>query len=190
MNSNYKEDVASSLAVLREGGLLLYPTDTIWGLGCDATNEEAVKKIFELKKRSESKSLLVLLESPHKLRQYVAEVPELAYDMIELSESPLTLILDGAKNLANSVVATDGSVGIRIVKEPFLQELLRQLKKPLISTSANISGEPAPAIFSQIKESIKTQVDYVVQYRQEDSTVRPSSHIIKLGVGGEVKVLR
>jgi L-threonylcarbamoyladenylate synthase len=170
--------------------LILYPTDTIWGIGCDATNEEAVAKIFKLKKREDSKSMIILLDSEARLPSYIREVPEVAWDLIECADTPLTIIYDGAKNLAKNVVAEDGSIGIRITKDEFCKRLIEKFRKPIVSTSANISGNDAPASFSDIDEDIINGVDYVVNLRQEELSKSSPSAIIKLGVGGEVKIIR
>lgn len=185
-----KEDLKKALDTLRSGGLILYPTDTIWGIGCDATNEEAVQKVFALKHRDDAKSLLLLVENAGRLASYMEQVPDLAWDIMEMSEKPISIIYDNAKNLAPSVIAEDGSVGIRVCEEPFVKALLQQFKKPIVSTSANISGEISPQLFSEISEQIKSDVDYIVVYRQEDTTRAVSSSIIKLGVDGSVKVIR
>ncbi len=185
-----REDLQNALATLREGGLILYPTDTVWGIGCDATNEEAVQKVFTLKQRSDAKSLLLLVENAGRLPSYIEEMPDLAWDLIEMSEKPLSIIYDKAKNLAPSVIAEDGSVGIRVCEEPFVKALLQQFKKPIVSTSANISGQPTPAIFAEISEEIKSGVEYCVQYRQEDTQSVKSSSILKLGNSGEIKIIR
>ncbi|MDX9881487.1 MAG: L-threonylcarbamoyladenylate synthase [Prolixibacteraceae bacterium] len=179
-----------ALDALQKGGIILYPTDTIWGIGCDATNEAAVQRIFRIKKREDSKSMLVLMENANLLERYVEEIPEVAYDLIELSEKPVTIIYDGAKNLAKNLIASDGSIGIRITSENFTRQLIRQFKKPVVSTSANVSGGPSPVCFSEISEEIKSAVDYIVRYRQDDHTPAVPSSIIKLGSGGEVKIIR
>lgn len=176
--------------MLVSGGLILYPTDTIWGIGCDATNEEAVHRVYELKRRVDSKALITLLDNPVKLDYYIDEVPSLAWDLIELSEKPLTIIYDGARNVAPNLMAEDGSLAIRITKEKFSQELCKRFRKALVSTSANISGEPAPANFDDISEEIKQGVDYIVKYRQDDTSKSKASSIIKLGKTGEVKIIR
>lgn len=175
---------------MQAGGVILYPTDTIWGLGCDATNEEAVKRVYEVKKRVDSKALIVLIDRDVKLQFYVDEVPEIAYDLIEYSDKPLTIIYDGARNLASNLLADDGSVGIRITKEEFSSKLCERFKKAIVSTSANISGEPAPANFDEISDEVKNAVDYIVQYRQDDLHKSKPSGIIKLGRNCEVKVIR
>ncbi|MFV0366126.1 MAG: L-threonylcarbamoyladenylate synthase [Mangrovibacterium sp.] len=185
-----KNDIIKALDVLHNGGVILYPTDTIWGIGCDATNAEAVKRVYEIKKRADSKSMLVLMENINLIDRYVGEVPEIAYDLIELSEKPVTIIYDGAKNLASNLIAEDGSVGIRISSEPFTQQLIQRFRKPIVSTSANISGEASAAFFEEISEEIKSAVDYIVGYRQDDKTPSTPSSIIKLGCSGQIKVIR
>ena len=172
------------------GGLILYPTDTIWGIGCDATNEEAVRRVYELKRRSDHKAMLLLMDSSAKLNYYVQEVPDVAWDLIELADSPLTVIYNGARNVAPNLLAADGSVGIRITQEEFSHKLCERFRKPLVSTSANVSGDPSPANFSEISETIKAGVDYIVRYRQDDLSKAAPSHIIKLGAGGLVKLIR
>jgi len=183
------EAIKKALEVLRSGGVILYPTDTIWGIGCDATNDEAINRIYEIKKRNDQKSMLVLLDSVAKLDRYVSDVPELAYDLIEMSEKPLTIIYEKSKNLSSNVSKTDDTIGIRITQEAFSKRLIEQFKRPIISTSANVSGEASPACFSDISEEIKSAVDYVVDYRQEDEEATPSS-IIMLGNNSSIKVIR
>lgn len=184
------EDVKAALAVLQKGGVILYPTDTIWGLGCDAGNEDAVRRIYNIKNRIDSKSMLVLMENAALLERYVDEVPEIAYDLIELSDKPLTIIYDGAKNLAKNLIAEDGSIGIRLTTEAFSSDLIRRFKRPIVSTSANISGKPSPACFDEIDQEIIDAVDYVVNYRQDDTQKAVPSSIMKLGRGGEIKIIR
>lgn len=184
------EDIKEACRVMQEGGVILYPTDTVWGLGCDATNEEAVRKVYEIKKRMDSKALLVLVDSPVKVDFYVDEIPSVAWDLIELTTKPLTIVYSGARNLASNLLAEDGSVGIRVTGEEFSKKLCQRFRKAIVSTSANISGEPSPAIFEEISEEIKSQVDYIVKYRQDDTQRAKSSSIIKLGKGGQVKVIR
>lgn len=184
------DDIKSALAVLQKGGVILYPTDTIWGIGCDACNEEAVKRVYEIKNRADSKSMLVLMENAALLDRYVDEVPEIAFDLIELTDKPLTIVYDGAKNLARNLVAEDGSIGIRITTEAFSSELIRRFKRPIVSTSANRSGNPSPSCFDEIKQEIIDSVDYVVKFRQDDTHKAAPSGIIKLGRGGEIKVIR
>lgn len=184
------EDIKKACEVLRVGGLILYPTDTIWGIGCDATNEEAVKKVYELKKRSDNKAMLVLTDSPVKLETYVSEIPDIAWDLIEVADKPLTIIYSNAKNLAKNLLGEDGSVGIRVTNEEFSRRLCESFRKPLVSTSANVSGEPSPANFSEISEEVKNGVDYIVGYRQDDTQKASPSNIIKLGAGGLVQIIR
>ena len=175
---------------MRNGGIILYPTDTIWGIGCDATNEEAVKKIFALKQRDDSKSMLLLLDNPVKLQHYVADIPEIAWDLIELTDKPLTIIYEGARNLAPALIASDGTVGIRITDELFSRELCKQYRKPIVSTSANISGTPSPSRFSHISREIKEGVDYVVTHRQKEQVDAKSSSIIRLSRNGSIQIIR
>ena len=184
------EDIKKACEVLSAGGIILYPTDTIWGIGCDATNEKAVQRVYELKRRSDNKAMLVLLDSDAKLDRYVSDVPDIAWDLIRLADKPLTIIYSNAKNLAPNLLAEDGSVGIRVTNEEFSQKLCERFRRPLVSTSANVSGEPSPANFGEISETIKKGVDYIVGYRQEDKTPAEPSHIIKLGAGGLVRVIR
>ncbi|MDD4799704.1 MAG: L-threonylcarbamoyladenylate synthase [Proteiniphilum sp.] len=185
-----QEDIRKACDVLRNGGIILYPTDTIWGIGCDATNEEAVKRIYDLKQRDDSKSMLVLLDNPVKLQYYVADVPEITWDLIELTDRPLTIIYEGARNLAHNLIAADGSVGIRITEEFFSRELCKQFRKPIVSTSANISGAPTPSRFTQIAREIKEGVDYVVACRQQEQTETKPSGIIRLGRNGTIQIIR
>ncbi|MGL5785262.1 MAG: L-threonylcarbamoyladenylate synthase [Bacteroidales bacterium] len=184
------EEIKKACEVMQAGGVILYPTDTIWGLGCDATNEEAVKRVYEIKKRIDSKALIVLIDRDVKLQFYVDEVPEIAYDLIEYSDKPLTIIYDGARNLASNLMAEDGSIGIRITKEEFSSKLCERFKKAIVSTSANISGQPSPANFDEISDEVKGMVDYIVDYRQNDLSKSKPSGIIKLGKNCEVKVIR
>lgn len=184
------EDIKKACDIMAAGGIILYPTDTIWGIGCDATNEEAVRKVYELKKRTDNKAMLVLLDSDAKLDRYVSEVPSVAWDLIDVADKPLTIIYSGAKNLAPNLLGEDGSVGIRITNEEFSRRLCERFRKPLVSTSANISGQPSPANFSEISDEIKAGVDYIVNYRQDDMSKAAPSNIIKLGAGGLVKVIR
>lgn len=175
---------------MRNGGIILYPTDTIWGIGCDATNEEAVKRIFQLKQREDTKSMLVLMDNPAKLQTYISEVPDIAWDLIELTDKPLTIIYDGAKNLAPNLIAEDGSIGIRITDEAFSKELCRRFGKPIVSTSANISGNPSPSNFFEIDDEIKNAVDYIVEFRRKDRSKAAPSGIIKLEKDGSIRIIR
>ena len=175
---------------MREGGVILYPTDTNWGIGCDATNEDAVRRVYEIKQRQDSKAMLVLVDSSVKVDFYVRDVPEVAWDLIDLADKPLTIIYSGARNLAANLLAEDGSVGIRVTNEDFSKRLCQQFRKAIVSTSANISGPPAPIIFSEICADGMSEVDYIVGYRQEDlSNPKPSS-FSKLDNGGVIKIIR
>jgi len=175
---------------MRNGGVILYPTDTVWGIGCDATNEAAVRRVFEIKKRADAKALLVLVDSTAKIEGYVSEVPDMAWELIELNTKPLTIIYPGAKNLAPNLLAEDGSVGIRVTAEAFSKQLCFQFRKPVVSTSANISGEPAPSNFSQISDEIRQAVDYVVDFRQNETDEPQPSSIIWLGKGNVIRIIR
>jgi len=185
-----QEEIKKTVEVLRAGGVILYPTDTVWGLGCDATDEKAVNRIFEIKRRIDAKAMLVLIDTPAKLQGYVDEVPDMAWDLIEFSEKPLTIIYPQAKNLASNLVAEDKSIGIRVTKEAFSKQLCAQFRKPIVSTSANISGNTTPLNFSQISNEIKSAVDYVVNFRQDDSSKSVPSSIIKLGKGNLFQLIR
>lgn len=186
-----QEEINKARDVLNRGGVILYPTDTIWGLGCDATNSQAVEKIYAIKKRVENKAMIVLLDSPGQLDYYVREVPPLAWDLIELSDKPVSIIYQGAKNLAPNIIAKDGSIAIRISKERFSQALCKAFRKAIVSTSANLSEKPAPACFNEISDEIRSAVDHVVDFRRNEPAgkVKPSS-IISLGTGGEIKIIR
>ena len=184
-----KEEVRKACEILKNGGIILYPTDTIWGIGCDATNELAVKRIYELKHREDSKAMLVLLDDVGKLASYV-EVPDVAYELLEVNDKPMTIIYPNAKNLAKNLIAPDRTIGIRITSEAFTKALLYRFRKPIVSTSANISGEPSPKCFAEISDAVKSVVDYVVDFRQEETSNPAPSSIIKLGVGGEIQIIR
>ena len=175
---------------MREGGVILYPTDTIWGIGCDATNEDAVRRVYEIKQRQDSKAMLVLVDSSVKVDFYVRDVPEVAWDLIDLADKPLTIIYSGARNLAANLLAEDGSVDIRVTNEDFSKRLCQQFRKAIVSTSANISGQPSPKNFSEISEEVKSAVDYIVGYRQEEMSNPKPSSIIKLDKGGVIKIIR
>ena len=187
-----REDLHRAVEVLRAGGVIVYPTDTVWGIGCDATNEAAVWRVYELKHRADTKSMLVLLDGAGKLQGYVEQVPSVAWDLLETSEGqrPLTIIYPGAKNLAPNLIAEDGSIGIRITSEPFSRALCEQLRRPVVSTSANISGEPTAKNFSQISQAVLDAADYVCLYRRDDEEEKRPSSIIKLGVNNEVEIIR
>lgn len=185
-----REEVNKALEVLKNGGVILYPTDTVWGLGCDATNELAVAKVNEIKGRSADKSLIILLDNENKLQSYVNEIPEVAYELIEYAEHPMTIVFSNAKNLAKNVINLDGTIGIRVVKHEFCEQLLQRFRKPIVSTSANLSGDPTPKFFDEISEEIKDAVDYIVDFEQENRTAKKPSTIIKLGPSGQFEFIR
>jgi L-threonylcarbamoyladenylate synthase len=186
----FEEDIKESLAVLKNGGIILYPTDTIWGLGCDATNSAAVEKIFRIKSRSENKSLLILVSNEQMVDRYVREVPEITYELTSVTDTPLTIIYPNGKNLAQGVCAEDGSVGIRICHDDFCNELISRFRKPIVSTSANFSGNPTPGNFSEIDKSVIDMVDFVVLYRQDDRRKQSASPVIKIEQNGTFKIIR
>ena len=186
-----KEILDKTLEVLKAGGVILYPTDTVWGLGCDACNEQAVKKVFEIKRRSEAKSLVLLASDLDMVAKYVKQIPSVAIDLVEVNDAPMTIIYPEGQYLAPSTMAADGSVGIRIpYGEHFCKELVKRFRRPIVSTSANISGEPTPEKFSDISEEIKAAVDYVVPRCMESDSTGKSSQIIKVGLKGEVAIIR
>ncbi len=185
-----KEDIQNCLNTLREGGIILYPTDTVWGIGCDANNPQAIQKIYDLKGRTSSKALITLVGSEVMLERTVLNMPEIAWDLIESTNRPLTLIYDEVKGIAPNAIAEDGSCGIRLAKDTFCQQLIQRLGKPIISTSANVSGEETPKDFRSISDTILNGVDFVVNYRQNEATSQKSSNIIKLKNNGEIKIIR
>lgn len=186
----YRDDIRQAVEVMNKGGIILYPTDTIWGIGCDATNPEAVKRVYDIKRRNDAKALITLIDSEAKLEAYVTNVPEVAWQLIEVAERPLTIIYDGARNLAPNLLAEDGSAGIRITREEFSKNLCMRMRRAIVSTSANISGEPSPKCFADISPDIINAVDYVCTSRRNEDKNPPASNIIKLGARGEVKVIR
>lgn len=186
----YREDIRKAVEVMNRGGVILYPTDTIWGIGCDATNSEAVRRVYEIKRRADSKALITLVDSDVKVQFYVREVPDVAWDLIELAEKPLTVIYDGARNLAPELLAEDGSAAIRVTREAFSRELCMRMKRAVVSTSANVSGSPAPRCFADIAPEIRETVDYVCTSRRDERQNPPASAIVKLGYGGEVRIIR
>ncbi|MCD7710493.1 MAG: threonylcarbamoyl-AMP synthase [Porphyromonadaceae bacterium] len=183
-------DIKKACEIMTQGGVILYPTDTIWGIGCDATNPEAVKRIYEIKHRIDSKAMIVLVDSMAKVDFYVREIPDTAWNLIEVADKPLTIIYPNGRNLAENVLAEDGSIGIRITQENFSKRLCQQFRKAIVSTSANISGQPAPTHFKEISEEIKSAVDYIVTYRQDDNSCAAPSSVIWLGKDGSLKILR
>lgn len=185
-----QNDIKAALEVLRNGGLILYPTDTVWGIGCDGTNPNAVDRLLKLKQRTKNKNMLVLIENPNLLNIYLEDVPEIAWDLIEVADKPLTIVYPNAKNIAPNLLAADGSIGIRVVKHTFCERLLQAFRKPIVSTSANISGQPYPKSFDEIIPEIVKGVDLVVPQIYEEIKKPMPSGIIKLGLTGEVKVIR
>lgn len=175
---------------MKQGGVILYPTDTVWGIGCDATNAEAVAKVYKIKKRDDSKALICLVDSDARLQRYVRNVPNVAWDILDIAIKPTTIILDGAINLAPNLIAEDGSIALRITKEPFSHELCYRFQKPLVSTSANISGEPAAANYNDISQELLDAVDYVCFSRRQEHKPHTPSSIIKLKEDGEVTIIR
>lgn len=188
-----EEDIRRAVETLRQGGVILYPTDTVWGIGCDATNAEAVKRVYEIKQRDDSKALICLVDSDARMQRYVRQVPDVAWQLIDSLQDggkPTTLILDRAVNLAPNLIADDGSIGIRITQEPFSKELCYRFQKALVSTSANISGEPAAQNYCDIDPRIVEAVDYVCWSRRQEHKPHTPSSIIKLGLDGEVTIIR
>jgi L-threonylcarbamoyladenylate synthase len=185
-----EEDIRNAVEVLKKGGVILYPTDTVWGIGCDATNAEAVAKVYAIKKRDDSKALICLVDSDARLQRYVRNVPNIAWDLLDAAVKPTTVILDGAVNLAPNLIAEDGSIALRITKEEFSKALCYRFQKALVSTSANISGEPAAQNYRDISEELLNAVDYVCWSRRNEHKPHTPSSIIKLGPSGEVKVIR
>ncbi|MEZ4779587.1 MAG: L-threonylcarbamoyladenylate synthase [Flavobacteriaceae bacterium] len=183
------EEIEKALTILKRGGIILYPTDTVWGIGCDATHADAIDAIFSLKKRAESKSMICLVSDFKMLNQYVEEVPEVAYDILKYAVNPTTIIYDNPIRVAENLVADDNSLAIRVVQDDFCKKLIQKLKRPLVSTSANISGEKTPSNFKEISSLILEGVDYVVNLHQNKKSVKPSS-IIKLKNDGTVTVIR
>lgn len=183
-------DLNKAVETLKRGGIILYPTDTVWGIGCDATNPDAVKKVYDIKHRSDSKALITLVPNEAWIERYVKEVPEIAWELIEAAVDPLTIIYDEGKNLAANLLASDGSIGIRVTRDRFCQALCNALKKPIVSTSANISGSTTPSLYSEISGDIINAVDYVVQWRRTNSSPHKPSGVIKISKGGVFKILR
>lgn len=185
-----REIISKVVEVLNQGGIILYPTDTVWGLGCDATNSAAVRRIYEIKRRADSKSMLCLTDAIGRVDYYFDRVPEIAWDLWEVADKPLTLILPRARNIAPELVAEDGTMGLRITHEKVSNAICARLKRPLVSTSANISGQPTAQCFADISEEIKKAVDYIVPLRQDEKENPQPSGIIKVGDGGLIQVIR
>jgi L-threonylcarbamoyladenylate synthase len=186
----FDNDIIQSLETLRRGGLILYPTDTIWGIGCDATNPEAVKKIFLLKQRSESKSMIVLLADQKDINRYTSHPEPFITEYLKKTAKPTTIIYEGALGLAENLMSEDGSIAIRIVREEFCRHLIKRFRKPIVSTSANISGHDTPQNFAGISERIKQGVDYIVKYRQNDNQMAKASSMIRFGKSGIPIIIR
>ena len=185
-----EEDIKKAVEVLKNGGVILYPTDPVWGIGCDATNAEAVAKVYAIKKRDDSKALICLVDSDARLQRYVRQVPNIAWDLIDAAVKPTTVILDGAVNLAPNLVADDGSIALRITNEPFSRQLCYRFQKAIVSTSANISGEPAAQNYQDISQELLDSVDYVCFSRRNEHKPHTPSSIVKLGPTGEVTIIR
>ena len=190
MTPDFQQDIDQCLSTLYRGGLILYPTDTIWGIGCDATNEEAVNKIYELKKRPSHKSMIILLAEERDVLQYVANPDLRVFDYLQTIHKPTTVIYEAAVGLPSNLIQDDGTIAIRLVQDTFCRHLVKRLRKPLVSTSANVSGEPAPQLFKDIPDEIKQSVDYIVQYRQNDETPASPSAVIKWNKNGTATVIR
>lgn len=190
MANRIEEEIKKTVKILQQGGVILYPTDTIWGLGCDATNEKAVTRVYEIKKRTDTKAMLILVDDTSKILNYVEEVPEMAWQLVELTTKPLTIIYPKAKNLPYNLVAEDESIGIRVTDEEFSKKLCAQFGKPIVSTSANISGKATPLNFSEISDEIKSAVDYIVKYRQKETLKPKPSSIIKIEKGNVIQIIR
>lgn len=182
-------EVHNAYEIIKNGGIILYPTDTVWGIGCDATNEDAIKKIYALKQREETKSMIVLTNGERMIHNIFKEIPEVAWQILDLSEKPTTLILDNPRNIAKNIIAEDNTLGVRMVSEPFCFKLMERMKKPLVSTSANISGMFTPKTFKEISPEILKGVDYVVNL-QHDKVCKNPSTIIKIGLDSQVKIIR
>lgn len=188
--TNLQAEVKKTLDVLTQGGVILYPTDTIWGIGCDATNAKAIEKIYSIKNRSAEKNFIVLLDNASRLASYVDEIPETAWSLIEFATKPLTIIYEKAKNLPKELLSKDGSIAIRIVNDEFCQMLIARLKKPLVSTSANISEQASPASYSDISDEVRNKVDYIVDWKRDELSKNKPSTIISLKTNGQIKIIR
>jgi L-threonylcarbamoyladenylate synthase len=189
LRDDFEKEVKKTVEVLSNGGVILYPTDTVWGLGCDATNDQAIERIYKIKKRQAEKSMIVLLDDEKKLVKYIKEIPDQAWNLIEFSTKPLTIIYDQAVNVSRKIIADDGSLGIRITRDAFCKEIVRRLRNPVVSTSANISNEPAPNSYNEISDEVLNAVDYVVNLRRQNADQKPST-IIKLGTRGNIQIIR
>ena len=187
---DYSEDIKTAVEVMKRGGVILYPTDTVWGIGCDATNKDAVARIYDIKRRKESKAMICLVDSDNRLQRYVKNVPEVAWDVLTLASQPTTVILDDACALADNLIPEDGSIAVRITQEEFSKELCYRMQKPIVSTSANISGQPAAQNYRDISDEILQAVDYVCKSRRNEHKPHKPSSIIRIRKDGEVKIIR
>jgi L-threonylcarbamoyladenylate synthase len=185
-----KEDLKNALDTLKKGGLILYPTDTIWGVGCDATNTKAVERIYQIKKRIDSKSMLMLVDEAWRIADYINEVPDIVLQLIEVTDKPLTIIYTGAKGISPRLISEDGTIGIRVTSDEFCKKLIGAFNRPIVSTSANFSGSPAPENFRNISKELIQSVDYVVKWRQNETGKTQPSSIIKVGLSGEIEIIR
>jgi L-threonylcarbamoyladenylate synthase len=190
ISADLDKEIKAAVEALRQGKIILYPSDTIWGIGCDATNQKAVERIYELKQRPKEKPMILLFDEDSKLNKYIKEVPAVAWDLIEFADKPLTLVLQGAINLAPNVIHIDGSVAVRVTKDIFCRQVIHRFGKPIVSTSANLSNEASPANYSEINKSLKEQVDYVVNWKQSVKNNSAPSSIIQLGMNGDIKIIR
>lgn len=190
ITEEFRADVAKAVEILRNGGVVLYPTDTVWGIGCDATDDEAVRRIFAIKQRAEAKAMITLVDGLPMLDRYTENIPDVAEQLIEEAVSPLTIVLDRPRGLAPSLLAPDGSAGFRVTSEEYSRELCRRLRKPVVSTSANISGSPTPRFFKEISQEIIEAMDYVSSYRRDDNQPRRSSSVIKISDDATFQILR
>jgi L-threonylcarbamoyladenylate synthase len=190
MQRNYQEDIRQAVRILNEGGVILYPTDTVWGIGCDATHPQAIARIRKIKRREAGHNLLVLVADMHMLQSYVRQIPDAALQLLECADRPMSIIYPEAVHLPADLVAADGSVGIRLPNDPFCREMIRSFGKPVVSTSANIGGEPAPLFFSRINNELKDAVDYIVRWRQDDCRPSAASSVIKVEKDNSFRIIR
>ena len=190
MNEAVNQDLNKCLEALKRGGVIIYPTDTVWGIGCDATDSKAVRRVFEIKRRADSKALITLVDSVAALERVVTDVPEVAYQLVDVAVEPMTVVYDRGIGVAPELLAEDGSIGVRITSEEFSRELCRRFRRPIVSTSVNISGEPAPHSFDEINPELLGQVDYVCQSNRDAPWASKPSTVLKLSAGGVIKILR
>lgn len=188
--NTYKEDIGQAVEVLKRGGVILYPTDTVWGIGCDATNSAAVRRVYDIKRRDDSKALITLVGSVAALERVVDKVPDVGYELLDAAVDPITIVYDKGVGVAPELLASDGSIGVRVTSETFSRQLCDALRRPLVSTSANVSGCPSPVFFNEISPEIIAAVDYVCTSRRDDTTPRRPSCVIRLSENGMFKILR